>query len=115
MATLVPQIISRTGIIETLSAVGAGGDAAPCGINNCLKFNNGSGSTMTVTLAVPAGASGLAGITYPNTALSIPNGAARWIGPLPASLYADPTTGMCTITYSATSGVTVGLFTLPEP
>jgi hypothetical protein len=37
------------------------------------------------------------------------------IGPFPADEYADPTTGLASVTYSASTSVTVGVFTLAQP
>ena len=39
----------------------------------------------------------------------------RMIGPVQAPLYQDPTTGLCTITYSAVTSVTVAAINLQEP
>jgi hypothetical protein len=37
------------------------------------------------------------------------------IGPLPAQFFADPTTGLATVTHSFTTSVTSGVFRLQQP
>jgi hypothetical protein len=113
MATLATQTINRLGIAETLAAANAGGDAMECGSGMALKVTNGGGAPITVTLAIPAGASGYPDSAYTNTVVTVPAGASRWIGPVRAEQYRDPTTGLCTITYSAVTTVTVGAFKNP--
>jgi hypothetical protein len=115
MATLAVQSITRTGLGPTFAAAAGGGDAAPCGDDNFLVVKNGGGSSITVTVAVPAGASGYPGMAYANTIVTVPNGAERWVGPLKAPVYMDPTTGLAQITYSAVTSVTVGVFANQEP
>ena len=86
-----------------------------CGSDLFLHIKNAAGSSMTVTLAIPSGASGWAQAAYTSTAVIVPNAGERMIGPIQAPLYQDPTTGLCTITYSTTTSVTVGAFNLQEP
>ncbi len=113
MATLATQTISRAGLAESLTAAGGAGDAMECGPGMALKVNNGSGSAITVTIAIPAGASGYPDSVYTNTQVSVPAGQHRWIGPIRADQYRDPTTGLATITYSSATTVTVGAFKNP--
>lgn len=115
MATLTPQVINRAGTQITLVAAAGGGDAMACGATNFLRVNNGGGSPITVTLAIPSGVSGFPNAAYTNTAVSVTNGTEKSIGPIPAQLYADPVTGLCTITYSAVTSVTVGAIQLAQP
>ena len=115
MATLTAQTITRAGTIETLAAATGGGDAAPCNPDNYLKVNNGGGSAITVTLAIPANASGYSSVAYANSVVSIAAGQAKLIGPLFPPVYQDPITGLCTITYSGVTSVTVGVFCNLEP
>jgi hypothetical protein len=109
MATLATQKISRDGIAETLVAAAAGGDACECGTSVWLKAANAGASPVSVTLNVPAG------ITYHGEAVqsrvvSVPAGQHRLIGPVDGSIYRSPTTGFCSVTYSAVTSVTVGAF-----
>ena len=115
MATLTMNVISRAGIAETLVAATGGGDACACSNDNYLKVVNGGGSPITVTLAIPSSASAYPGAAYASTAVSVPNGSHRLIGPLNPSLYQDPVTSLCTITYSAVTSVTVGVFNISAP
>jgi hypothetical protein len=115
MATLTSQVITRAGTVITPVAAAGGGDAMSPGATNFLRVVNGGGSPITVTLAIPAGASGFPNTAYTNTAVSVTNGTTRDIGPLPAQQYADPTTGLVTITYSAVTSVTVAAVSLSQP
>lgn len=78
---------------------------------NFLYVNNGGGSPINVTLVVPA-ATLAYGETISNRVVSVTNGTFKLIGPILASLYQDPTTGLCTITYSGVTTVTVGAFAM---
>lgn len=105
MATLVTQQMGRPGLQIAGVAAAGGGDAAETGRGNGLWVNNGGGSPVTVTIAVPAGLSGYPGLAYANNAVTVTNGTAKLI-PLPGE-YRDPVTGLATITYSAVTTVTV--------
>lgn len=116
MATLTPQVVTRAGLGPTYAACTGGGDAAACGFDNFLHVKNASGGAITVTLAIPAGASGFSSAAYTSTAVSVPATTGdRMIGPLNPQLYQDPTTGLCTITYSGVTSLTVALIILQEP
>jgi hypothetical protein len=67
MATLTTQVINRAGAVITPVAAAGGGDAMSCGSGMMLEVVNGGGSPITVTLAIPSGASG-----YPNAAYTAP-------------------------------------------
>lgn len=111
MATLATQSVTRAGLQEALTAAAGGGDAMACGPAAWLKVLNGGGSPINVTLVVPASIQQY-GETIANRVVSVTNGTAKLIGPILAALYQDPTTGLCTITYSAVTSVTVGAFSL---
>jgi hypothetical protein len=115
MATLTTQVVTRAGTVVTPVAAAGGGDAMACGQNMMLEVVNGGGAPITVTLAIPAGASGYANAAYTNSTVSVTNATTKWIGPIPAPLYQDPTTGLCTITYSAVTSVTVAAVQLSQP
>lgn len=85
-------------------AASAGGDVIAPNDHGCLWVNNGSGSTVTVTVAVPGNTK--YGIANPDPAIAVVAGRIMPIGPFPADL-ADPTDGMVHITYSAVTTVTV--------
>jgi len=115
VATLTTQVINRAGTVVTPVAAAGGGDAMAPGSTNFLRVVNGGGSPITVTLAIPAGVSGFQQAAYTNTTVSVTNGTTREIGPLPGQLYADPTTGLVTITYSGVTSVTVAACQLAMP
>jgi len=115
MATLTTQVVNRAGTIPTYGAATGGGDAMSCSDDSFLHVKNGGGSAITVTLAIPAGASGYPNVAYTNTIVSVGNGSEKMIGPIKAAIYADPVTGLCTITYSAVTSVTVASVQVLEP
>jgi hypothetical protein len=83
MATLTTQVINRAGVVVTPVAAAGGGDAMSCGSGMMLEVVNGGGSPITVTLAIPSGASGYANAAYTSTAVSVTNGTTKWIGRSP--------------------------------
>lgn len=108
-------MINRAGAVVTPVAAAGGGDAMACGQGMMLEVVNGGGSPITVTLAIPAGASGFPNTAYTSTAVVVTNGTTKWIGPVSAQQYQDPTTGLCTITYSGVTTVTVAAVQLSQP
>lgn len=113
MTALVTQVVPNVGLDISTSLVAAtNGDTAPCGGGTFLLVKNASGSAITVTLTTPGVVDGrlaIADSTSPSIALTTGLG----IIPLPYNLYADPTTGLATINYSATSSVTVAVVRVP--
>ena len=116
MATLTTQQITRAGVTPSYAAVTGGGDACECGDDIFLQFKNTNAATCTVTLAIPTSASTYSNVTYTNVAVTIPATTGdKWIGPISA-LFKDPTTGLCTITYTGTStNTTVACVKLQAP
>jgi hypothetical protein len=116
MATLTTQAVNRAGTTPSYAAVNGGGDACEVGDDIFLHFKNTNAATCTVTLAIPAGASTYSNVTYTNVAVVIPATTGdKMIGPIGA-LFKDPTTGLCTITYSGTStNTTVACCKLQAP
>jgi hypothetical protein len=116
MATLTTQVVNRAGLGPTYAAAAGGGDAMACGSGMFLHVKNGGGSPITVTLTVPAAR------TYePNVAITSPQitvpatTGERMIGPVDANTFTDPVTGLCTLTYSAVTTVTVAAIQLQQP
>jgi hypothetical protein len=104
MATLTTQVIVRTGITPSYAAVTGGGDACEVGDDIYLHFKNTNAATYTVNLAIPSANSPYSGVTYTNTSVTIPATTGdKLIGPISPGLYKDPTTGLCTITYTGTT------------
>jgi hypothetical protein len=113
MATLVSQSITRSASTITPVAAAGGGDAMECGNKMALEVTNGGGAPITVTLAIPAAASSYANVAYTSSTFSVPAGATRRWGSVDA-FYRDPVTGLCTITYSAVTSVTVAAVKLVD-
>lgn len=115
MATLTPQVLNQgAGVIPTYAACTGGGDAAPCSRNTFLHIKNGSGGSITVTLAIPASASGFTGAVYGSLAVVLAAGVERMTRNLDPQLFQDPTTGLCTITYSGVTSLTIACINVPE-
>lgn len=115
MATLTTQTITRAGTVITPVSAAGGGDAMACGATNFLRVVNAQASPITVTVAIPAGATGYANAAYTSTAVSVTNGTTKDIGPIIAPLYMDATTGLATITYSSSTSITVAAIQLTQP
>ena len=54
-------------------------------------------------------------VTLDTPAVSVTNGTTKWFGPIDAQTFMDPTTGLCTITYSGVTTVTVAAVQLAQP
>ena len=112
MAALSKQIIVRTGITPSYSAVSASDTFTPD--NNCfIHVKNGGGSSDTCAVQVLAGDP--PGLTISDNSVSVTNGQERMIGPFPPQFFADPSTGSATVTHSFTTSVTIGVFTVQNP
>jgi len=117
MATLTTQVISRAGLTTpTFAAATGGGDAMQCGPGMHIEARNASGSPITVTMVVPAARTYEPNVAITSPTFSVPatTGVVRW-GPVDAGTFQDPTTGLCTITYSGVTSLTVGAFNLQGP
>jgi hypothetical protein len=113
MATLTVQQITRVGAAPTFAACTAGGDACPVGNNIYLEVKNVGGTQCIVTLAIPAGATPYPGTAFAAETFTVPITTGDMLyGPILPQLFADPTTGMCTITYSQVVSCTIGAFQL---
>lgn len=115
MATLTTQVINRAGTVITPVAAAGGGDAMACGSGLMLEVVNGGGSPITVTLAVPAARTYEPNVAITSPAVVVTNATTRWIGPVDAATFMDPVTGLCTITYSGVTTVTVAAVQLAQP
>jgi hypothetical protein len=116
MAALTTQSITRAGLGPTYSAATGGGDTCTPGANTFLHVKNGSGSPITVTITAQAGASQFPNMAYGNLTVSVPATTGdRMIGPLPASIFADPSTGVVSIGYSGVTSLTVAAISLSQP
>jgi len=113
MAILTPTQISRVGVLETLAAATVTGDVLPNTGKEFITINNGSGTTLTVTLPF-ASTVNVDTVDPTDRTVSILAGARKIMGPFPPSLYSNAS-GQVAINYSAVTDVTVGAFKLvPE-
>ena len=104
MATLTAQSASNiAGRTITFASASGSGDKVTPGANSYLLINNGSASSITVTLVTP-GTTFNAG-AIPDTTLAVAAGALAII-PV-TNEYKDDTDGLASITYSATTTITV--------
>jgi hypothetical protein len=103
MAEITLQSILANGV-ELLEGPAAAGDTAQVGNNKFLIVRNGSGASITVTLAVPG--TDFTGTAVPDMVITIPAGKTRIIPLL--TVYNDPTVngGQVAISYSSTTTVT---------
>lgn len=106
MALLTPQTPLITGAAMTYSAVNSSDTAVP-GNNVFLHVKTGGTST-NVTIVVPGTQYGQ---NRPDVVVAIGTNTDRIIGPLVPDL-ADPTTGVVTVSYSATTSVTSALLAM---
>lgn len=113
MATLTVQEITRVGTAVTPVAAGAGGDKMAPSDDSFLIVVNGGGGAITVTVATPGTA--LTDVGIADLSVSVGAGLTRYIGPLPYAYFANPTDGLCDITYSGVTTVTVAAVRLKKP
>ena len=114
MAQYTMQEIVQAGVVCTaLAAVSASDTFADDGSQSTfLEVNNGSGSPVNVTTVYPPGAERIPGFgldTLADPVVAVAAGARVKIGPFPPR-FIDPATGLVTVTYSATTTVTAGVF-----
>lgn len=110
MALLATQETTLAGLQATYSAVAASDTFVPDD-RTFLHFKNAGGSPDTVAITTP--------VTYRGQAVadaggSVTNAQERFFGPFPAQDFADPTTGLCTVTNSFTTSVTVAVIRAPQ-
>jgi len=112
MALLATQPSSVNGLAYSLTAAAASDTFTP-DLRSFLLVENSNAATRTITMSTPGTYRGLA---VPDPAPTIGATTGRLvIGPLDPTLYADPTTGLGTVTPSATAGVTYAVVQLQVP
>lgn len=112
MALLTTQTIVRTGLSPTYAAVAASDTYVPTA-ETFIHVKNGGGSPDVCVCTVQG--SDPPGFLISDNSVSVTNAQERMIGPLPANFFADPATGLGTITNSFTTTVTIGVFRLQQP
>ena len=108
MALLATTAASLAGSLYPATAVSSSDTFLP-GNDVYLQVTNGGGSPDTVAIVSPGTTRGLA---IADAGGVVANGTTRHFGPFPADLFADPTTGLTTVTHSFTTSVTCGVFKL---
>jgi hypothetical protein len=111
MALLTTQVPTPTaGLVPSYGAANASDTFVPDD-RTFIYVKNTNASTRTITITTPATVRGLA-VQDPGPTISATTGELV-LGPFPADTYADPTnSGLCTITPSATAGVTYAVVRL---
>lgn len=113
MALLATQNITRAGVGPTFAAVSASDTFAP-DKDTFIEVKNANAGACTVTITTPK--TDAIGNAVADNVVSVPATTGdRMIGPFPAEHYADPTTGLATVTFSPTASVTVGVFRMQQP
>lgn len=110
MAALTPIRATIAGTTKTMDNAGGSGDTAPNPNGNLLlEVVNGSGGSITATIAAVQTSRPAEGpypaMTVANIAVAVGAGATKLIGPIPAA-YND-SNGNIAITYSSATSVTV--------
>lgn len=107
MAALTTRVVTRTGngVLLGAAAASGGGDTFTNDGNTFLYVKNGSGGSITVTVAIPYTVDNVAVST--GKALVVAAGEERLFGPFPTGIYTDPNTGNVSLTYSGVTSLTV--------
>jgi len=116
MATLTVQTIDResaTPFAPTYAAVGASDKFLP-GAQTFLHFKNTNAATRTVTVAAPNNVVPDVG-TVDNAYVVPATTGDIMIGPFPAEIFANSADGLCDLTYSGTTNLTVAALKLSQP
>ena len=105
MATLVPLQATRAGVSRALVAASVAGDTYDNTSSPYVEINNGSGASITVYAAIYVdGQTIIQGRSW-----AVGAGVGLKIAPM-GSNYNDPATGRVSLTYSAITTVTIGVF-----
>lgn len=112
MATLATQRVTRAGVLPSYASAAGGGDKFRPTEDTYLHAKNGSGGSITVTVATPR--TDQLGNPVADNAVAIPAGEERIIGPFPRQHYAG-SDGLASITYSGVTTLTIGAFALGNP
>lgn len=113
MAALTTKpITTRSDMVApSFVAAAGGGDTFRPSDRSFLVVRTTS-NAITVTIAVPGTLAYDSATNAPDLAISIGTSSERWIGPLTPAYFADPSTGIGSITYSGVTGVTVGVYSV---
>lgn len=112
MALLATQNVTRAGLAPAYSAAAAGGDEFTPSKDTILHVKNGHTAAQTVTVVTPKQTE--YGADIADTAVSVPAGSERLVGPFPYQHYANPADGKADITYSGVTALTVAVVQVAE-
>ena len=113
MALLTAQEIGYAGALPTLSAVNASDTFVPDD-RTFLWVKNTNAATRDITIATVR--TGVGGLAIGDVVVTIAASTGEeMIGPFPYSQFADPATGLATVTYTSATNVTAALVRLPVP
>lgn len=115
MATLTTQVVNRGGAVPAYYSATSTGDAMACGSGMFLHAKNAGGSALTVTIVVPTARTYEPNVNITSPAISISNASEKMIGPIDYQTFADPTTGLASLTYSTSTSLTVTAIQLTQP
>lgn len=112
MAALTTHVVGNTGLrVDNLfTAAGASGDDCVTGRGVFLLVKNTSGSAVTVTLATPQVVDG--DLAVADRVFTVAATSGEHCIPV-SDLYRDPATGRASVSYSATTNVTVCVVRVP--
>lgn len=108
MATLATQRITRAGIVPAYAAAAGGGDKFTPGSNVFLEVVNDDSGSINVTV-ITQGTDSL-GNAIADNVIAVAGNTKKKIGPFPSGRYKAAADGLASITYSAVTSVTIGVF-----
>lgn len=111
MALMTTQNIVLAGVTPTYAAVSASDTFTP-DRGTFIHVKNAGASPDTCVIQVLQGDP--PGLTISDNSVSVTNAQERMIGPFPAQFFADPVTGLATVTHGFTTSVTAGVFKLQQ-
>lgn len=107
MAKITTQRLAPAGADLTFVSASAGGDSYDVEQGNFIAVRNTGASPVTVTIKAKKACSHG---TLHDSAVTVNAGATKVIGNLTKDRFADPTTGLGEITYSAVTNVSVAVY-----
>lgn len=115
MALLTTQNVNRAGVTLSFASATGGGDTMVPDERAFLYVKNGDASGITVTITVPSTKTPWPDLPYGNLVVSVGATSEKCIGPLPAAVFANASTGYVDIGYSAVTSVTVAAIKITSP
>jgi hypothetical protein len=114
MAKIEEQVVTLAGVAPAYTAAAGGGDTFDPDADTFIHVKNGHTSPQTVTVVTPR-TDPRTGLAEADVAVSVPNAGERMIGPFPFETFADPVTGLGSLTYSGVTALTLAVVRCPRP